>query len=430
MTTHEERSQQRVVRILAGALAVLCVFGGIIYLGKRTSPVREDPKNAAPEQGILQQEASGISPLERQYRELFQALSEDNIHHACALCETILPGLSGDFSSGDSLEREIFLLCESARERELKNRKALLEKSLAGVPPKALTKRLDIYRQLLVLDEENRGYRVNARSLEEEILQRALKEIQGALKAKDIDKACSLCEELPEFLLVSGDPLQPLCNTAFEERRKTKTQAILERVKPLPASDYLGNLRGYRELTLLDPGKDLYWEKIERYTKSAEKAQEKLLRKANARMSYDVSRGTFWYFPGIAEKRDSRGGAHMYFYLGKKDDGTPPQLRLVCLLPRKEFLPASQLVLSFGNTQYALPLQREWLHFFEGFLWCDLPLPASSKALELLERFSKSAKGSFAFILPGETQLLGWTLSPEELRSLRQMFELYETLGQ
>ena len=430
MAIHEEKSQQRVIRVLGGALVVLCVFGGIIYLGKRTSPVREDPKNAAPEQGTLQQETPEISPLERQYRELFQALSKDDVHHAYALCQAILPGLSGDFSSGDSLEREIFLLCESARKRELNNQKALLGKKLAGIPPKALTKRLEIYRQLLVLDEGNRSYRAKARSLEEEILQKALKEIQGALKTKDTDKACSLCEELPEFLLVSGDSLQPLCDTAFEERRKTRTRTILERVKPLPASDYLGNLRGYRELALLNPGKDLYWEKIERYTKSAEKAQEKLLRKANARISYDVNKGTFWYFPGIAEKRDSRGGAHMYFYIGKKDDGTPPQLRLVCLLPRKEFLPASQLVLSFGNTQYALPLQREWLHFSEGFLWCDLPLPASSKGLELLESFSKSSKGSFAFTLPGETQLLGWTLSPEELHSLRQMFELYKTFEQ
>lgn len=433
MTTHEEKSQQRMMRIFGGALVVLCVFGGIIYLGKRTSPVLEDQKDAALEQGLSEKEASEISSLEQQYRELFQALSEDDIPGACALCETILPGLSGDVFSGDSLEREILLLCESAREQERRSKKELLEKTLGALPSEDLLKRLEIYRQLLALEEENRSYKMKARGLEEEIIRKSTQDIESALKAKDFDKACALCEKLPEFLLASPDSLnslQSLCDTALEERRKARTQAILAKVKPLPSSDYLGNLRGYRELALLDPGKDLYWEKIERYTESAEKAQSRMLRKADARMSYDVNTGTFWYFPDIAEKRDSRSGAHMYVYLGKKDDDTPPKLRLVCLLPRKEFFPAEQLLFSFGNAKYALPLQREWLHFSEGFLWCDLPLPASSEALKLLDAFSKSSKGSFAFTLPGEKQLLGWALSSEELHALRQMLELYKNLGQ
>ena len=147
MTINDERSQRRVLRIFAGVLAVLCVFGGIIYLGKRTSPILEPAPSSSKED--LSGEKKSL--LDEQYQELFKALSEDDIGRACTLCDTIVPDLSGDLSSGDSLEREIFLLCESARERDLATKKALIEKRIASLSEGALVKRLEEYRRILSL---------------------------------------------------------------------------------------------------------------------------------------------------------------------------------------------------------------------------------------------------------------------------------------
>ena len=424
MTINDERSQRRVLRIFAGVLAVLCVFGSIIYLGKRTSPILE------PDPSSSKEDLSGEkkSLLDEQYQELFKALSEDDIGRACTLCDTIVPDLSGDLSSGDSLEREIFLLCESARERDLATKKALIEKRIASLSEGALVKRLEEYRRILSLDKNDRNCLEKVRALEEQILQTSQEKLEKALEEKDFSKAHSLCGELPQFFLVSPDVLDPLCDQASKEWKKRRIQTILAQVKPLPASDYLGNLRGYRELAVLDPTKELYWEKIERYRASAEKARSRSLRRAEARMTYDVNTGTFWYFPSIAEKRHSQEGAHIYFYIGQKDDGTTPRLRLVCLLNRKEPFSADQLILSFEGGKYAFPLEKKWVHFTEGFMWCDILIPESGKILDLLERFSQASKGSFAFAGSGKEPLLGWTLSGKELQGLRRMLGLYEDL--
>jgi hypothetical protein len=271
-------------------------------------------------------------------------------------------------------------------------------------------------------------YRERALALEKKLLEANRKKLEELLKGKDFTQACSLCEELPRFRSISLEPLQKLCSSALEGRRLEQIEALTKWVKPLPASDYMGNLRGYRQLAQLDPSEDTYWEKIERYTKSAQTAQARLLRRTSAIMSYDVNTGIFWYLPSIAEKRGEGRGAHAYLYVGKKDDGSPPQLRFVCLLRRETPFTPTQVVLSFGSAGYALPLREEWVHFQGGFLWCDIPLPKSGEALELLRKFAETQKGSFSFEGSGEDPAPGWALSNEELTGLRQMFQLYDEL--
>ncbi len=422
MSTSEHTSRQRIFRIFAGTLVVFALFGGIIYLGRQSAPLPESPRQNSskePREALL---------AENQYHTLLEALSNDDISQACSLCETLIPGLSRDLLSEDSPEWNILILCEEAREKNLAEEKRALLKQAAKLPPEAAIKRLAAYHEVLSLDPGDAIHREKTLALEKTILQDIQNKLTQALKEKNISRACSLCEQLPPFRLVSSEPLEPLCASAMEERRLQQIAEVLAKVKPLPASDYLGNLQGYRQLAQLDPAEDTYWEKIERYRESAEKAQGRMLRRASARMSYDLHTGTFWYLPSIAEKREASGGAHAYFYIGKKDDSTPPQLRFVCLLRRENPFKASQVLLSFDDARYALPLQEKWVHFQDGFLWCDIPLPEAGEALELFRAFAHAQKGSFSLPDSGEEPFPGRTLSKEEFAGLRQMLQLYEEL--
>ncbi len=425
MSGNDEKSQRKVFTILMGALVVFAVFGGIIYLSRQTSPVPESTRKSSLESP---EKLGEDSSLERQYQELSLALSNDDIPRACALCETLSASFSGESFSEESLEQKVLLLCEDARRRDLAQKKKALEEAMAKLPAEAGTERLKTYHKLLELDPEDALYREKALALEKKLLQETRKKLEGLLGEKNFTQASSLCEALPPFRLVSLEPLQPLCSSAMEGRRLQQIEALLGRVKPLPASDYLGNLRGYRQLAQLDPAEDTYWEKIERYTKSAQTAQARLLRRASAIMSYDVNTGIFWYLPSIAEKRERHQGANAYLYVGKKDDGTPPQLRFVCLIRRETPFTPTQLLLAFGNTKYALPLQREWITFQGGLLWCDIPLPVSGEALELLRKLAQAEKSSFSFGGSGEEPAPGWALSKGEIEGLRQMLQLYEEL--
>ena len=425
MSAVEEKSQRKMFQVFIGALVVLVVFGGLIYLGKQTSPLPESPRNdssASPE------EPDELSSLEKQYQEILLALSNDDIPGACDLCSTLSPITPGNPASQDSLEVKIRDLCEDARKKDVAQRKEILKAGIAKLPPEAGSRRLEEYYRILELDPEDTLYRERALALEKKLFETNRKKLEKLLQEKDFTQACSLCEELPRFRSVSTEPLQKLCSSATEGRRLEQIEALTKWVKPLPASDYMGNLRGYRQLAQLDPSEDTYWEKIERYTKSAQTAQARLLRRTSAIMSYDINTGIFWYLPSIAEKRERDRGAHAYLYVGKKDDGSPPQLRFVCLLRRETPFTPTQVVLSFGNAKYALPLREEWVHFQGGFLWCDTPLPSSGEALELLRRFAETPKGSFSFEGSGEKPAPGWALSKEELTGLRQIFQLYDEL--
>ncbi len=425
MSAVEEKSQRKMFQVFIGALVVFAVFGGLIYLGKQTSPL---PESSRSDSSASPDELDELSSLEEQYQEILLALSNDDIPGACDLCSTLSPLASGDPASQDSLEVKIRGLCEDARKKDLARKKEFLKAGIAKLPPEAGSRRLEGYYSILELDPEDALYQERALALEKKLLETNRKKLEELLNEKNFAQACSLCEELPMFRSISSEPLQKLCSSAVEGRRLEQIEALTKRVKPLPASDYMGNLRGYRQLAQLDPSEDTYWEKIERYTKSAQTAQARLLRRTSAIMSYDVNTGIFWYLPSIAEKRGEGRGAHAYLYVGKKDDGSPPQLRFVCLLRRETPFTPTQVVLSFGSAGYALPLREEWVHFQGGFLWCDIPLPNSGEALELIRKFAETQKGSFSFKGSGEDPAPGWALSKEELTGLRQMFQLYDEL--
>ncbi len=105
-----------------------------------------------------------------------------------------------------------------------------------------------------------------------------------------------------------------------EEHAIELENRALASVRPLPASDYDGNIRGYKLLVAIRPENNTYANKVVEYERRRQNARQAVVRRLAAKED-KVEGLTFYTHPNSPRYLNSR--STVYLYVGRKGEGQP-----------------------------------------------------------------------------------------------------------